>query len=391
MTSIFTPDQVVKYAETRYFTRLDDSKIDLKPDHVIIRPEDVETIELHNGKLESVLRDEVLKRTGTVKYVIQPNGREQIFYSKGTLFVPQFSGVSRENRYIEMAKAYLDASRKRMWFEKHYPNNDPAEAVHKYSDNAHDFIVGSFVRLDKHEDRRVFENDTVADIDTIIFGHMKSFASMSEVLKTGRSEYLKAQILNIDGKRAFNIGDVYGDQANMLTSKWLLEQYSMAKRDGKRKDLWIYVTGRAAGLLDSMERHDIICPNWIINNHHLKQGNNHPRYPINNMLAPTDRDIYSLHVDSVINETIEELEEARKNNVVGVEMELLHFMLAIIEAEATYSDYLNINVGFVYHVSDLPLKVRDNGQRDTLADELDSDKGERETVKMILSNIKHRQ
>jgi len=67
------------------------------------------------------------------------------------------------------------------------------------------------------------------------------------------------------------------------------------------------------------------------------------------------------------------------------EMEAFKTLLSLENSSDRYSGRLNINFGFVGHVSDRPLV-----EGDTLAEELDSDEGEQAAVSDILEKIKER-
>jgi hypothetical protein len=377
MTRIFSPEQDLVYGDTRLTS-------------ANVPPSIIRKIELHNGELEN----EVKARNGGDSLVVvnQKDGRETLFYrrSDGTLFIPQFSGLSRETRYSEMGESYrkatCDLRGRTIDFVVIYPDNNPTNAFRRYSLLPYLHVVGSFVRTPEYEKNRVFECVDVQNIDTIVFGNVDAFAKQAKVVEKGNSAYIRSQIVDVDGKLVWNINDLYGDQACNIMRAILWEYFVLARESGKKRTIKPNVFGRAGGLLKSMNRHDLFFPNGVVNQTDVRQRNNHHLYPLKNGFAKPERKDLVFNVYSIVNETVEELDDAVKHGCKAVEMELFHFMLAIAEAEGLYHDFLDIKPNFVYYFSDLPIKVR-NGVRDNVAKELDSDKGEQEAVGVILDKI----
>ena len=140
--------------------------------------------------------------------------------------------------------------------------------------------------------------------------------------------------------------------------------------------------GRVGGLQKNSQRHDLLTPVGIIDEADLRESRALV-YPLSNELAKdgcTKGNIYSS--STVINETQTELENALEHGCSCVEMEARETVEAINSGRRRYNGKLDVHFGFVGYVSDLPL------QGDTLAEEMDSDKGEQDAVRMIVEKIK---
>jgi hypothetical protein len=381
---IFTPEKIVKYAEKRLFSDKD------MPDGIgVIRPEMVNRIELHNGVLPSGVEDIVRKdyllwgmgeTDGKYSFWIkQSNAREPMFYDRGTLLIPQYSGFGRRERYEAMIKAYIEASGREIEFASCELNGDARKTNIEYDNFAYDFVVGLFVPDDKYEDRRVCSGFDIKDITTIIFGKTQAVAKQAKAIAKGNSEYLDCQIVQIDGKPVLNIGYVYADQAGIIIDKMLREYDALAKKEGNKLDIDIFMFGKMGGLEESMKRHDLIFPTGIVDEIALNQDTP-VVYPMHNILASGQN--ISLNVRNVVNETTENLQKAEEAGCSCVEMEAWESIESINRARRRYADTLSINFGFAGHLSDLPLKG------DTLADELESDKGEQDAVRTIVDKIR---
>ena len=368
MTKIFTPEKIVKYAETRLFGSN-------------VTPEMVRKIELHNGMLPFALENLLIERYNGHLKVRQENGREPIYFMEDILFIPQYSGFGRRKRYETMIKAYLEASGRDIKFESHELEDEQRKTNIEYDNFAYDFVVGLFVPEEKYEDRRVFEGAEAGDITEVVFGPVEAVAKQAKVLEQGNSEYLDAQIVRIDNKRILNIGYVYADQAGILIDKMLREYEALARKKGKKLKIDLYMFGRVGGLEKGMQRHQLVYPTGIIDEADL----NDKRigvYPMHNVLAENRRHTgLNFNVSSAIDETVEQLQKAREHKCICVEMETKETTISINRARGRYRGQLDINFGFIGHVSDLPL------QGDTLADELDSEEGEQAAVKKIIKAV----
>ena len=367
MTKILTPEKIIRYAETRLFG-----------DNV--RPHNVKVIELHNGVLPSSLEEMLNQRCGGFQRVLQENSREPIYFRDGRLFIPQYSGFGRRKRYESMIKAYLQVIGEDIGFKSCELEGDERKTNIEYDNLAYDFVVGLFVPEEKYKDRQAFSSD-IEEITKIIFGPVESLEKQAKVIEKGNSEYLDAQIVEINGKQVLNIGYVYSDQAGIIIDKMLREYDAVAKKRGKKLDINIFMFGRLGGLDYDMKRHDLIIPTGIIDEIDLKR-NRRLIYPMNNVFAvPQDIEWLNLNVSNVIDETREDLLKAKEFGCVCVEMETRESVESVNRARRRYHGSLDINFGFVGYVSDLPLK------NDTLADELDSDNGEQEAVSMIIERV----
>jgi hypothetical protein len=375
MTKVMTPKKKKIYAETRL------SGVDR---HISTFNE----IQLHNGVLPSQLEQFISKNYGHFSRLEQPNGREPMYHSGNTLFIPQYSGFARAHRYKFMIDAYIDTSGRNIIFRTFNLDNSARKKNNAYDNNAYDFVVGMFVPDGSYEDRRVFKNNDIKDITKIIFGSTNAVAKNQnvKVIETGSSEYLDAQIVEIDGERVLNLGYVYGDQAGILLDK-ILREYEGLYEDkvqmtGLKQDIDVYMFGRVGGLEDDVKRHDLICPVGIIEHVDMNEGRN-LMHPIHNVLAsmPGVRVGYNYNVYNVIEEAVDELLLANKNGCICVEMETSGAFKSMDGANGRYCETLNIPGGFVGNVSDRPL------HGDTIEKELDSDKGEQRAVQVIVDYL----
>jgi hypothetical protein len=376
MTRIFTPEKIIKYGKTRL-------------EGIYIPFEKVMGIALYNGTLPSELKR--MSAKFPLKLLEQDNAREPIYYQQNpldypgrvTLHIPQFSGFGRGKRYEEMIKALVKALDKDIVFEVVDRKDDPRKAYIAYDNFAYDFVAGLFVPppRERYLDRKIFPSgDSVKDITKVIFGPTEAVAKQAKVVERGNSEYLDSQILEIEGERVLNIGYVYADQAGIVIDKILREYEAVARSKKNPLTIDLYMFGRVGGLEDSLKRHDLVFPTGIIDDIDLREGRAF-EYPMHNVLAPDNGKQLNYNVTTVIDETYEQLEGAKKQGCICVEMETRESVESVNRARRRYDRSLDINFGFVGYVSDLPL------QGDTLADEMDSDKGEQEAVHEILKNI----
>lgn len=374
MISIFTKGKLIKYAETRLFGRN-------------LAPEDIGKIELYNGILPSSLEQAIRRDHGDFERVVQENGREPIYFyrpssGKGTLLIPQYSGFGRGERYRRLIEEYIAVSGKNMAFEIHHLNNNERDANIYYENHAYDFVAGLFVPSEKYEDRIVFPSCDIKDIRKIIFGSIDAIARATKIIAKGQSEYLDAQIAEIKGEKILNIGPVYADQAKHIIYKMLREYAALAEDKGKKLEIDLFMFGRVGGLDDKLQRNDLVYPTAIIDDVDLKNGKRF-EYPMHNVLSQGKSEL-NFNVPTIVDESIEQLEEARKNGCVCVEMESRESAEAVNDARRWFHRFLGINFGFVGYVSDLPLKD------DTLADEHNLDEGEQAALGKIIEFIKRK-
>ena len=254
-----------------------------------------------------------------------------------------------------------------------------------YDNFAYDFTVGLFVPTEKYEDRRVFDAHDIKDITTVLIGPTKAVEKQSNVIATGKSPYLDAQIVDLSGKKILNLGYIYGDQAGIILDKMLREYYSLAESIQRNRKIDIYMFGRVGGLSDGINRNDLVFPYGIIDEIDLLSGHQNI-HPMNNVLAENKKQGLNLNVATVIDETYELLQKAKDLGCVCVELETREAVESINTARNRYNNQngpkMDVNFGFVGYVSDLPLKG------DTVADELDSDKGEQDALREIIKHIK---
>ncbi|MFT4304407.1 MAG: hypothetical protein ACMXYG_07610 [Candidatus Woesearchaeota archaeon] len=373
-TRIFKLENIIKYVETRLFGEN-------------VRSEDVETIVLYQGFLKSQVEKAIGKDYTTVK---QKNPREQIMLDSFlNLSIPEWSFFDRARRYERMIKVYLEETGKNIPFITEYPEQKERIVMQAYSNLAYDFVSGLFIPESKHETRRIFPEHDCKDIFDIIIGPLKNVAKQADrVISTSTNEYLDAQIVEIAGKKVLNIGYVYGGQAGLLFDKILHEINGLNPE--KEKTVNIYMFGRVGSLLDDSKRHDLLYPIGVIDQLDLEVGNDHIT-PFTNSLATTDtNNVINLNVVSVIDETYELLESAKSRDYQGtpvgsIDMEVRSSIEAVRQAKHKYwdiQDPLNINYGFIGHVSDVPLIG------DKIDEELDSDIGEKKAVRRIVEYIK---
>ena len=345
---IFTDEQIVKYAETRLFGSN-------------VKPHEVSNIELHNGVLPSHL--EAMIGEGFTK-VDQKNGREPIYFKEGTLLIPQYSGFSRRDRYETMIQLYKEIIESNWWennsreieFESHETKGDTRKTDQNYSNFAYDFVTGLFVPNGNYENKRVFENYDIKDIDTIIFGNINAVAKQSKVLQKGESEYLESQLVEIDGKNVLNLGYVYGDQIGIIIDKLMREYNSLVRKEKKSpgphrfkprgiegiKEIDVYMFGRVGGISRRLKRGDVIRPGVI-----------HGRYPdstieLDNILGKPKSPFFATYVyyhhqnvSSVLNQNISDLNESSCDTV---DMEFLECLNYINWFNGRYKDNLKINL-----------------------------------------------
>jgi hypothetical protein len=377
-TPIFTREQIKQYAQTRLFGSN-------------IGPEDVEKIVLVNGAMPSMLEKMVKDKHDQYVVVDQDNAREPILHADGTNYIPQWSGIARERRYKDLLEAYskINEEEGRKNFEVEINDfNNGWDIPIVYTNYAYDFVTSMFASKEKHKAKRVFLNSDIKEIDTVIFGPTKAVlkSKQTTLLYKGQSEYIDANIVEIDGKKVLNISYVYADQARSIISKLLRGHYTLAKNKGQKKNIDIYMFGRVGALDNNLDRHDTVIPNAMVDERDLNLQFNKIR-SVQNILAIDYRQpIVNLNTTSVIKQTIEQLEKARVEGCSIVEMEMKRSYNAIDEA-LDYEEFINVNFGFVGHVSDKPLHIGNGGKRDTLAEELDSDLGERRALAKIIESI----
>jgi hypothetical protein len=346
-----------------------------------VRPDDVEQIELHNGVLPSQL-EQIIEQMpgGQAQRAIQENGREPIYVKEGVMFIPQYSSFERGMRYEMMIDKYLTASGRGLKRKFCELGSNKRVTYIAYDNNAYDFVVGMFVPSQKYEDRRVFQNHTIREISTIIVGPVGAVSKRAIVIEQGKSEYLDAQIVEIDGKKALNLGYIYGGQGGLIISKMMREYAAIAEQENRPRNIDVMMFGRVGGISESMQRHDLVFPTGIIDWVQLTRGNALV-HPVNNIAALRRRGELILNVQSVLDETEEQLRIAKSVGCLAVEMETRDMIDAIDQAHRRHYPNITINFSFAGHVSDIPLRG------DTLEEELDSDKGEQEALSAILSAI----
>jgi len=157
------------------------------------------------------------------------------------------------------------------------------------------------------------------------------------------------------------------------------EHEAFSRKEGKQREFQIYMFGRGGGLKEDLKRNDLLYPTGLVHKGCLEK-----KISFENILADNNGiQGANYNVGTVINQTVEELQKAtKKGDAVSVDMECFSLWLAAQNALLNYNEAIkNIDIGIALYVSDLPLKG------DTLAEELDSDKGEKAAVKQILKNI----
>ena len=351
-TPIFSREQTIKYAETRLFG-------------INVRPDEVSGIKIYNGMLPSEL--EALL-TGSVSRVIQDNGREPIYFSSGTLHIPQYSGFGRRKRYEEMVFAYLKAKQSQLKFESLERNGEADRTDIFYDNHAYDFVKEMF-------------SSGRPRLSTIVFGPLPAVAKQSKVISQYTHEYLDSQVIEVGGHHVLNVGYVYADQAGIILDKMTRKFEAHAREQGIKMPVSVYLFGRVGSLHDTVPRDSIVVPTAILDENDLLEKR-HSLYPIHNTLAQRNSTArINLNVNSVMGETREILELAQRQGCISVDMEIREAVESVNKARRRYQ-HLDLRFGFAGYVSDLPL------QGDTLAEELTSDQGEQEAVKLIVEHIK---
>ena len=358
-------DQAVKrYAETRLFGKNVD-------------PKEVKAIQLHNGVLPKTLESMVHAIAGPefIK-VAQDNGREPLFFhSNGTLFIPQYSGFGRRKRYEEMIRAYQRVIDRKLEFYSLDVEGDPRKTNINYSNFAYDFVKGLLLSGD------------LAKINAIILGPAEAVVPHAQRIEKKQEEYLDATLLHLKDQVILNVGYVYADQAGTLLDKMMREFEAIARKSEKKRQLQVLMFGRFGGLLKHQKRHDLIYPIGSLEEMDIADGK-HLIYPLHNILASDQTSpCINLNVASVMNETVEQLDRARRAGCSSVDMETRDILESVYRARRHYSHVLTITFGCVGYISDLPLQVP-SGERDTLAKELDSEQGKMEAGAMIMEYLK---
>ena len=379
---IFTPEKEKKYVHTR----LNGSNVGF---------EDVDGIYIYNGMMNSMLKTYL--ESDFIK-VDQKNEREPVYLKDRNLHLAQWSRHKRRKRYERSAKGYDEVCQrqfgKSIEIKSLELNGIRRKTNQAYSDYAYDFVTGLFVpKKDSeknYEEHRVFEGYDINDVDTIIFAPTKGVKQQAKVIAESQKEYLDALLVEVGGKKILNLGYVYGDQISLLIDK-IMSEYASITPNGKKRKIDIYMVGRGAGLLDHFERGNPLAPKGMINDQEIK-GNNVPVKNIDNLMA--DGSFYeglNLNVGSVLDETVEQLERARDLGCISVDMELLNLFLSTELASIDYDGILDISTGAIFYDSDNPLKIDPiTGERDTLADELESNYGRDITITATFKKIKER-
>jgi hypothetical protein len=356
--------------------------------------QDINTLALYNAYMSKLLRGEMARQNISFSRIIQENEREAIYHDEenSKLLIAQPSSKERAVRYERMFERFSDVINKN--FERKTPINYEihqrcsqetgceSEAVTniEYDNMRHDFVVRMFLREPRYISGRIFPTMDVKDINTVIFGPLNALKRHSKVIEEGRSDYLKSQIIEIEGKNALNIDYVYGSQGGGLIKKLSREFNEIAKqksKKSKKSPLYIYYFGRAASLDDKFRQNDIAFTTSITDWVSIERGYE----TVFNMENTFSRRGHKLlNVPSVIDQTYEQLELAKKLGCTFIEMEQREMMEAVFFANRNY-DKLDIHFGSVVHVSDLPL------HKITLADEFDCSLGEDRALEVIKENI----
>ena len=366
-TPIFSTQDVVKYAEQRLFG-------------LNVRPKDVGEIRLYNGFLPSEVVA-VVQAEGSDGFslneppieVLQGNQREPIYFSPGgILHIPQYSGFGRRRRYEMMIEKYIETSAREIGFHSLDVDAGARRTNIQYDNFAYDFV------------KRLFEQGVMEGIDDIVIGPLEEVAKQTRVVDIHKNEYLDAQAVVIGERKLLNIGYVYADQAGIILDKMLREYEARARIEGAKKEVTILMFGRVGGLEEGIKRGEVVFPCGIIDGIDLER--NHPFvYPIHNVLVREgDTTGWNLNVATTIEETVEQLLLAKELGCSCVEMETRETVEAINRARRRYEGKLNIQFGFVGHVSDVPLRG------DTLATELSSHEGEERAVARIVDYLQRR-
>lgn len=359
-TPVLSPEKIIQYSETRLFGQN-------------VSPSDVQSITLHNGVLPSRL-EHMLESVGGSAFdrVIQPNGREPIYFQHGGLHIPQYSGFGRRRRYEQMILAYLQASGLPMQFHSLEVEGKARKTNHAYDNFAYDFV------------KKLFETEQMDDITKVIFGPLSAVTKQTQVLKVRPDEYLPSQIVVVKGKKVLNMGYVFSDQAGILIDKILIEYAAISQQKRDKLGIQLFMFGRVGGLHDDMKRHDLVYPTGIVDDADLEEGRRFV-YPIHNVLASGHKfEGFNLNVNAVINQTVEQLRRGAESGCMCVEMETRETVDAINQGRRRYAGTLEFEFGFVGHVSDTPLNPSKGG---TVEEELSSDEGEQAALEQIIAHI----
>ena len=222
MTSIFTSEQVIKYAQRRLFGSN-------------VTADDVKHIRLYNGMLPGQLEQELEFEHRKYERVLQQNPKEPIYHTAQTLHIPQYSGFGRRRRYEAMIRRYIDASGRSMDFTSLDLDNNERKTNVQYDNFAYDFTMGLFVPEEKYHPLFAIRN--ARDVHTIILGRVDAVTRQGETKAMGNSPYLSARLISFGSTTALAVGEVYADQAGILLDKILWEYEAMARHQGTQKKL----------------------------------------------------------------------------------------------------------------------------------------------------------
>ena len=379
-TPILSREKMITYAENRLFTNLS-SNTCLKPGEIIVTPDMVNTIELHNGIHGSQLEQTIRERYGEPKIVAQSNAREPIYYRNNCIFISQTSGINRQERYVDTILTYIKASRRKIKFKQHYLNNSIRQTNIHYEFYAYDFVVGLIVPESKHEDRRIFPEHDAKHIDRIIFGNLDAVAKQADnIVARVKTDYLDAQIVRINNQDVLSIGYVYGDQASYLIDKLLREYASLAAEERVKRTIDLFFFGRVAGIKQGMKPNDLVFPTATINEKDLFE-HSPPKKHFQNMLASGDRECVNLDANSVVGETFEMLKLARAAGCKSVDLEVRKTAASAEREREIHHKNLNLRLHLVGHVYDIPLDDL------TIEEEIDCEEGEQKAVEHFKSFI----
>lgn len=341
-----------------------------------LKSEDIQGINLYNGTRTPTLLAHFAKKKIILNPIIQENGREPLFHNNGTIYVPQYSGIGRGERYERLITRYKEEHRPDIVFHKHETLDAhlreeylPEVATEvSYDNNAYDHV------------KKLSQNGILENITHIIFGSTKGVARQAKVIQDLSDDYLDTQILDVEGTNVLNFGYVYADQAGKLLFQTLRAIGGHLRRNGAKPTVNVYMFGRFGGLADTLERQDIVFPTHIINQTDIDEQR--PLiYECQNIFAAGDW--LNLNVRTAVDETTEQLEAARVLKAKSIDMESFEMVMALETARQRYNPVMNLRFGLIGHISDNPLKD------DTLATELESDKGERAAVAKIFEHIAH--
>lgn len=340
-----------------------------------IDEESITGIIQHNGTLPSALERELNDEHGDrITLVEQANRREPIYHTPdGKLHIPQYSGFGRAFRYRTMIAAYNATLERPIPHIEVDLEGDPRKTSLAYDNYAYDFVK----RIFHGENREQTERS-----QTAIIGPIDAARDSVRTIATLTDEYISAQLIDIDGSIALNIGYLYADQAGILLEKLLREREAAAKAHGRGENIAVYMFGRVGSLETKMRRDSLIFPTGVIDEIDLRRGTPFV-YPLHNILAP-DEPALNLNTRSVVLETRELLATARGYGCVCTEMEAREAAESINRARRRYTGTLTVSFGFAGHVSDRPLVPGD-----TLANELESDAGEERAVRAILEHARN--